>query len=63
MKKDDVRVRIIAPKNVQEGIVYLGLVGSLGPALGVIEVLDDDGTWYSVAVVADKLPEEPRIIS
>jgi hypothetical protein len=36
------------------------MVGEHGPVLGELQVLDENGTWYSVGIVADEIK---RIVS
>jgi hypothetical protein len=62
MKKSDLRLMLVHPKlpSFDEKKIYLTAVGEHGPVLCELQALDEDGTWYSVAIVADEIK---RIVS
>jgi hypothetical protein len=63
MKQTDLRIMLIQPgqPSFDPEKIYFTLVGQHGPVLGELQVLDENGTWYSVAIVADELKK--RIVT
>jgi hypothetical protein len=63
MKKSDIRIQIInAGEPCDQTLIYVALIGAKGPAMGILQVYDDETeTWWSVEMVSTK--PQKRIVT